>query len=102
MIVHEADAPGRKCLLVNHDSKSRAFFRSISLVSCSFEQVYLYLKEFWVSCVTGNILPTLFAKAFGPSDSTFLLPVLRALTVCDTASSSAGHRIDIEWKHRYY
>ena len=50
-----------------------------------------------MSCVTGNILPTLFVKAFGPSDSTFLLPVLRALTVCDTASSSAGHRIDIEW-----
>ena len=55
-----------------------------------------------MSCVTGNILPTLFAKAFGPSNSTFLLPVLRTLTVCDTASSSAGHRIDIEWKHRYY
>ena len=55
-----------------------------------------------MSYATGNILPTLFAKAFGPSNSTFLLPVLRALTVCDTASFSAGHRIDIEWKHRYY
>ena len=37
---------------------------------------------------TGNILPTLFQKAFGPSNSTFLL-VFHALTVCDTASFSA-------------
>ena len=44
---------------------------------------------------TGNILPTLFLKAFGASKSAFLL-VLRALTVCDTASFSAGHRIVIE------
>ena len=31
--------------------------------------------------------PTLFPKAFGPSNSTFLL--FHALTVCDTASFSA-------------
>ena len=48
-----------------------------------------------MSYVTGYNLPTLFAKAFGPSNSTFFLPaVLRALTVCDTAYSSAGHRIE--------
>ena len=67
-------------------------------------QMYLYLKEFWVSlCVygTGNFLPTLFPKAFGPFNSTFLL-VFHALTVCDTASFSAGHRIAIERKHCYY
>ena len=44
---------------------------------------------------TGNILPTLFPKAFGPSNSTFLL-VFQALTVCDAASFSAGHRIAIK------
>ena len=31
--------------------------------------------------------------------STFLLSVLRVLTVCDKASFSAGHRITIERKH---
>ena len=35
-----------------------------------------------------SVLPTLFPKAFGPSNSTFLL-VFHALTVCDTASFSA-------------
>ena len=33
---------------------------------------------------------------------TFLLPALRALTVCDTDSFSAGHRIAIERKHCYF
>ena len=84
-----------------HDSKFRAFFRSISPLSWSLKQAYLYLKEFWVSYGTGNILPTLFPKAFGPSKSTFLL-VFHALTVWDTASFSAGHRIAIERKHCYY
>ena len=58
-------------------------------------QADLYFKEFWVSYGTGNILPTLFPKAFGPSNSTFLL-VFQALTVCDAASFSAGHRIAIK------
>ena len=40
-----------------------------------------------------NILPTyLFAKALVPSKLKFL-PVVHALTVCDTTSFSAGHGI---------
>ena len=40
-----------------------------------------------------NILPTyLFAKALVPSELKFL-PVVHALTVCDTTSFSAGHGI---------
>ena len=47
---------------------------------------------------TGNILPILFPKVFGPSNSTFLF-VFLALTMCDTVSFSAGHRIAIERRH---
>ena len=54
-----------------------------------------------MSCGTGNVLPTLFPKAFGPSKSTFLL-VFHALTVCDTASFSAGQRIAIEREDCHY
>ena len=50
---------------------------------------------------TGNILPTLFPKAFGLSNSTFLL-VFYALIVCDTAPFSVGHRIAIKRKNCYY
>ena len=46
----------------------------------------------------GNILTILFAKAFGPSSSTFL-PVFHALTVRDTASLPADHRIASERNH---
>ena len=44
---------------------------------------------------------SLFSKAFSPSNSTFLL-VFHVLTVCDTASFSAGHRIVIKRKNCYY
>ena len=92
MIVHVADAVENFVL----------FFAPFPRLSCSLTQAHLYLREFFVSYGTGNILPTLYPElAFGPSNSTFLL-VFHALTVCDTASFSADHRIAIKRKNCYY
>ena len=79
--------------------KLALFFAPFSPLSWSLTQAYLYLKELLVSYGTGNILPTLFPKAFGPSNSKFLL-VFHALRVCHRASFSPGHRIILPLKGR--
>ena len=91
----------KKFPLANHVSKFRAFCRSV-FPTILEPGTGLFILEGTLSVLWkwkyGNILPTLFAKAFGPSNSTFL-PVFHALTVCDTASLSADHRIAIERNH---
>ena len=63
----------------------------------------LFILEGILSVLWDRKYPTytLSKAAFGPSNSMFVL-VFHALTVCDTASFSAGHRIAIERKHCYY
>ena len=91
----------KKFSLANHVSKFRAFCRSVFPIILE-PGTGLFILEGTLSVLWkwkyGNILPLLFAKAFGPSNSTFL-PVFHALTVCDTASLPADHRIAIERNH---
>ena len=103
MILHVADAVENVHLVNWHDSKLRAFFRSV-FPTILEPDTGLFILEGILSVLRErkyNILPTLFPKAFGPSNSTFLFG-LHALAVCDTASFSAGHGIAIKRKNCYY
>ena len=86
-------------LVISRNSNMRPFLLApFSPLSWSLEKAaYLDLKEFWVPYRTKkpyNILGSyLSEKALVPFKSKFL-PVFHALTVCDTTSLSAGHRID--------
>ena len=81
---------------------SRFSLAPFSSLSWRLEHAYLYLRNF--ECPMGPKIsyPHFLQCLWSVYLYTILLPVLRALTVCDTDSFSAGHRIAIERKHCYF